>query len=288
MTTDCTAPVSGDNTEATNDGPDATCDDPGSNLLDMWYTFNSGAEDTVSITLTPSAQMTDWAFVVYDGCAGAEVICQITPALAVNVEVTPGTDYWVRVYSNPAYGDPGPFTLCVSTPVITGPPPPNDVCSDVVPQPLAIGSMLTFTGTNIGAIDNEGLGYPMVWEAFTLSSCADVKISFCGTPATWNSFWFFLNVGCPPGLEIAAGSYDSTACADGLFTLCFANLAAGSYYYPIVQTGNAVGPYTLNVSAAACGTDVALNDECAGAIPLTANPTCEISSFTNPCATQSL
>lgn len=288
VTTDCSAPVTGDNSQATDDGPDVSCDDAGAELLDVWYTFNSGLQDTVAITLIPSAGMGDWDFVVYDGCGGAEVSCNITPSGTVNVPVALNTDYWVRIYSNTSYGVGAPFSLCVSEPLPTAPAPPNDVCSNVVPQPVATGSSVSFTGTTLGASGDEGLGYPLVWEAFTLNTCADVKITYCGTAPAWSGFWLLLYSGCPPAQGVFVSSYDSTACGDGNFTLCFPNLAAGSYYYPVAQAFPVIGPYSLTVSAMACGEEVASNDDCIGAIPIAAHPTCETSFFTNPCATQSL
>ncbi|MBK8341554.1 MAG: hypothetical protein IPK99_16965 [Flavobacteriales bacterium] len=154
---DCSAPIDGNNAEATDDGPDATCDDPGSELLDVWYSFNSGAESAVWITLTPSANMTDHVFVVYDGCAGTEIFCLVTPAAPAEVTVAPNTDYWVRVHSNLDYGVGGAFTLCISTEVNIDPPPPNDLCTGATPQSLAIGDTVTYNGDNSGATDSEGL-----------------------------------------------------------------------------------------------------------------------------------
>ncbi|HRF80249.1 MAG TPA: hypothetical protein PL070_09185, partial [Flavobacteriales bacterium] len=70
---ECDAPIEGNNAEATDVPLDVPCDDPGSELLDVWYTFNSGSLTTVFVDLTPGAGMTDHAFVVYDGCAGEVV-----------------------------------------------------------------------------------------------------------------------------------------------------------------------------------------------------------------------
>lgn len=285
---DCATPINGDNSAATNDGPDASCDDPGADLRDVWYTFNSGAEDTVAISLVPGPGMTDFAFVLYDGCGGNEVFCQVLPPGPMNVPVSPGTDYVLRVHSNPFYGDPGPFTICVTLPVAVAPPPPNDLCSAVSPAPLTVGNSVTFMGDNTGATDTEGFGTGSAWEAFTLSTCADVKISYCGTTPAWSGLWTVLYDGCPPLTGVYVGSYDSTACGDQNFTMCFPNLAAGTYYYPVVQGITALGQYTLVVSAEPCGTVQATNDECAGAIPIVAHATCQPETFTNPCASQSL
>lgn len=285
---DCDSPIAGDNTDATNDGPDTSCDNPGPTLLDVWYTVNSGTEDTLAITLTPSPAMTDWAFVVYDACGGGEVACVLTPASTAPVVVVPGTNYWIRVYSNSLFGDPGPFTLCVSEPGTLAPPPPNDLCANVVPQPLAVGSTVSFTGTTEGAVENEGGGFPSVWEGFTLATCADVKISYCATTPAYAAFYNLLNLGCPPGPGIFAGSYESSSCGDGNFTICFPDLAPGDYFYAVIQSVGAFGPYTLNVTAEACGTSQAVNDECAGAIPLTPNAACVTTTFAPSCASQSL
>ncbi len=279
---DCATPINGDNSAATNDGPDASCDDPGADLRDVWYTFNSGAEDTVAISLVPGPGMTDFAFVLYDGCGGNEVFCQVLPPGPMNVPVSPGTDYVLRVHSNPFYGDPGPFTICVTLPVAVAPPPPNDLCSAVSPAPLTVGNSVTFMGDNTGATDTEGFGTGSAWEAFTLSTCADVKISYCGTTPAWSGLWTVLYDGCPPLTGVYVGSYDSTACGDQNFTMCFPNLAAGTYYYPVVQGITALGQYTLVVSAEPCGTVQATNDECAGAIPIVAHATCQPETFTNP------
>jgi len=111
---DCPAnAVSGDNTYATMDGGDPSCDDPGSNVLDMWYTFNSGENTEVTITLDHGT-MEDWAVVVTDGCGGNELICLIQPVVPIVLTTDPFVDYIVRVYSNYTFGNGGQFGLCIS------------------------------------------------------------------------------------------------------------------------------------------------------------------------------
>ncbi|MFN8409078.1 MAG: T9SS type A sorting domain-containing protein [Flavobacteriales bacterium] len=285
VTTDCASPVSGNNAEATQDGGIPSCDNTGT-WLDVWYTFNSGAADTVTITLTPGAGMTDRVLAVYDACGGDELLCAIAPPGPIALDVEPGVDYWIRVHSNTDYGVGGDFTLCVTVGNTTPAPPVNDLCSGAIEQALSIGGTITFNGDNTGATDSEGLGYTSAWEAFTLAACADVHLSYCGSTPAWDGFWILLYSSCPPSTAVEVSSYDSTSCGDGNFTLCFPQLPAGTYYFPVVA--GPIGPYTLVVSAAACGSDQAPNDECDGAIPLTAQPTCDPTYFTNPCATQSL
>ncbi len=288
VTADCSAPVAGTTIGATQDGGEPVCDTDAGAYLDVWYTFNSGSGTDLWITLTPVTSGMDYAFTLQDACGGAEVYCVTIPGSPLQIPVTANSNYWVRVYSNETYGPTGDFSLCVSTDVIIAPPPPNDLCTAVTAQTVSVGSTVTFTGDNTGATDSEGLGVNSAWEAFTLTTCADVKIDYCGTTPAFAVFYFVLFTGCPATTGIFNGSYDSTACGDQNYTICFANLEAGTYYYPIVQTANATGPYTLHVSTLACGTDQAGNDECDGAIPLTVSADCQPSTFSNVCATQSL
>ncbi|MBS1546432.1 MAG: T9SS type A sorting domain-containing protein [Bacteroidetes bacterium] len=287
VTADCSAPVSGTNAEATQDGPTPGCDEAGT-FLDVWYVFNPGNTDTVSVSLIPAdANAQDWNLGVYTACDGNETACLINPAAQVNVPVIPNTDNWIRVWANTSFAPGGDFTLCVADQVNSS-APANDLCTNAAVQAVPIAGSATFTGNCTGATDSEGLGFPSVWEAFTLNECADVKISFCGTAPKILDFWLLLYTACTGGDSFHSGSYDSTACADGNFTLCYANLAPGTYYYPIAATFNNPAAYTMHVSATACGTDEAPNDECPGAIPLTAHPTCTPEFFTNTCATQSM
>lgn len=288
VTADCSAPIAGDNADATNDGPDVSCDDPGADLLDVWYTFNSGSEDTVAITLTPGQDMEDWAFALYDGCGGAEVACVIVPFAALNVAVPPNTDYWLRVYSNTTYGVGGGFTVCLTGPVGVATPPANDECTGAVTQSLAIGSSVTFQGDNTGATDTEALGQGSVWEAFTLAEAADITIDYCGTAPAFPDYFVVVFTGCPLSGPIYPGSYDTTACGDGNGSMCFSGLPAGTYYYPVLAGISSTGPYVLNVTAEPLGTNAVANDECEGAIAITTGTSCTPQTFSNGCSSQSL
>lgn len=286
ITADCATLINGDNGEATLDGPVSDCEGPGENLLDVWYTVNAGAEGVLAIDLRPADPTNqDWALGVYDACGGTEVFCIINPGVPQNVPVTAGTDYWIRVWSNIAYGTGGPFTLCV-TPGMNVPVPPNDLCSNAAVQALAIGGSVVVNGTNEGALDNEFEGVPCVWEAFTISACADVHLGFCGTSPSWPFANLRLYRDCSFTTFITPGSY--ALCADGNRVLCYSNLSPGTYYYPVGQIDTGVGPYMLTFSAEACGTDTPANDECAGAIALTPTTECTTQFFAPMCASQSL
>jgi hypothetical protein len=286
VTADCSTPVNGDNAEATLDGPVSDCEGPGENLLDVWYTVNAGTESFLAVELTPADPETqDWSLGVYDACGGTEVFCTITPGGPQNLPVTAGTDYWIRVWSNSAFGPGGPFTLCV-TPGVDVPVPPNDLCTNAVVQTLPIGGSVVVHGTNEGALNNEEEGVPCVWEAFTISACADVHLSFCGTTPAFESFNLRLYTSCAFNSFSTPGSY--VPCADGNQERCYSNLAPGTYYYPVGQIGTGVGPYVLTFSAEPCGTDAPTNDECEGAIALTPTTECVTQFFAPMCASQSM
>ncbi len=250
---DCaTGATVGNNAGASNDTLQPTCD-PGSVIgyQDVWYTFNSGINGSVIITLTADDDSMDWAFVLYDGCGGNEIRCAVTPTDPVSVAVTASTDYYLRMYSNLDWGIGGPFTLCVAG---TGAPPDNDACSGAVNQDLAIGSSVTFTGDNTGATDNEDLGQPALWEQFTTTECANLELTYCGTSPAFGNGFVNLFFGCPQAGFIEPVGFDDTTCADGNFTIFYEDVPAGTYYYAVMQdaANNAIGEYSITVTASAC------------------------------------
>lgn len=296
-----TMATTGDNGGSVNSTGDPGCDASNAGFQDVWYSFNSGDNALVLINLTPvdPAVMTDHGFVLLDGCDGAEVACQVLPAGAVNIAVTPNTDYVLRVYSNVQFGVGGPFTLCVTANGYPPPPPANDLCSSVTAEALSIGTPLTFTGDVTSATmtddfapgsDLETNGSPTAWHAFTTTECTNVAVSYCGTPSVFNNVWIFVSANCPAGDDIILGaSYDFTTCPDGNATIRYEGLAAGTYYLPVMwdEAAGATGPYTITVDAIACPLPPA-NDDCAGATDLEPGETCVPTAGTTMGATQSM
>ena len=164
------------------------------------------------------------------------------------------------------------FTACT--------PPANDLCSSENPaaSPLSIGSPLVFTGTRDCAtkdgtlsnirfwdgVDEDVSGW--VWESFLLTECANVQINYCGSPL---SGVVALNMyGDCGNLFVNASNNNTTGCSPN-FTINFANLAPGAYYYPVLwDARRASGAYTLNVIATAPTIPCVANIVCSGAIPL--------------------
>ncbi len=178
-------------------------------------------------------------------------------------------------------GSWGAYTIHLSA-TACSPTPPNDQCQNIVPQALSVGGSLAFSGTTVGATTtNDAVplsdlddNAPKVWHAFTLSGCANVQVSYCGTTPVFDEIYIAITPDCPAGSAIL-GAYDFTTCPDGNGTVFFNALPAGTYYLPVGQFGaGSTGPYTLEVSATAC-TGLPPNDECGGATTLTAGTTCQ-------------
>jgi len=288
---DCTGAVAGNNAAATMDGQVAGCDDPGSNEPDVWYTFNTGSESAVIISLSPMAGMTDWAYAIYNACNGAEVACQVAPPTGLQETLAPGTAYWLRVFSNPVYGAPGEFMICVQG-VSQIVQPDNQLCTGAPSQNLAVGGTITFTGDATNAQDSEGLGVNSVWHSFTLAAAADLTIDHCGSAANYPGdpgFWRSLFYTCPPSYQQRRypGSYDFTQCTDGRPALCYPNLPAGTYHYAAIN-GTWPHTYVINITADAAGTHQPPNDDCTGAIAMAPSALCVPQQFSPSCASESL
>ena len=285
---DCTGALNGTNAGATMDGIVPSCDDPGSTEPDVWYTFTTGTADTVIITLTPEANMTDWAYVLLEGaCDGNEVTCRIQPSGPTAEYLTPSTTYFLRVFSNPDYGNAGDFELCVQDLALVS-VPANDLCENAPMLALPMGSTITFTGNSTNAQNTEGLPLPSVWHAFTLSEAADVTIDLCGSTAFFPYFFRALYFTCPPDLAQRryAGYENITDCTGNRPTLCYPALPAGTYYYAVAN-GDAPGTYTLHVKADPVGSHQPANDDCAGAITVPVSATCAPVAFSPTCASAS-
>ncbi len=220
---DCpAAATAGDNTYATMDGGDATCDDPGSDLLDVWYTFNAGPNTSVTINFDRGT-MEDWAIVISDGCNGNELACVIQPVTPIDFTTVPDTDYLVRVYSNATFGNGGQFSLC-----ITG-DTPTVVCDG--------GSVQTSTG------------------AFSVDVCQDVDadiIDFNTTSTSAENYVFLLTDESNVIIaQLMGGSLDFNSAGLGVYRV-----------WGISYNGTLVGadPGSLATEITSTGTCVDLSD----------------------------
>lgn len=248
-TADCgTSMVTGNNGASTISTGDPTCDQSTDGYQDVWYSFNSDTNSVVTVDMA-NVNGTDWAFTVQATCdPGAEIACEIMPSGPVQVNVTPNTDYYIRVYANTDFGVGGEFTLCVSF-AAQGPTPVNDDCTGAVPVDITVGDPPhTFSGDNTGATEDGGTGFIMVWHAFTTTECANITINYCVPGFEFDNFLVNLAVQCPDFITGVLTGVNDTC------TVSFQDLAAGTYYIPVmVEAGTTpAGPYSIEVTAAAC------------------------------------
>jgi hypothetical protein len=256
--------VSGDNGAATSDNGTPACDASDVGFQDVWYSFNSGANTQIVIDLTMGTIVDIGIELLHGGCAGSSVFCNFN-SLNYTVSVNTNTSYRLRVFSNNDFGAGGTFDICLSA---AGDPPPNDLCEDAGIQSLNAPGSVTVNGDNTGATDTEGNGIPTVWEAFTINTCADVTISYCGTNPAFGNGFLNLRIGCPEVDYFLYSDFDTTSCADGNLTIHYTDVPAGTYYYAVLTEAGSVGPYTIEFSAVACGGGgTPPNDQCFNVVP---------------------
>ncbi len=266
--TECT-PVTASIADATSSIPAIACNgftSPGS--LDVWFSFvATGPVTSVQVDGQGTFDAVMEGFsgdcdnLVSVGCADATFPPGgLQETLTMNTVA--GSTYYVRVYhyGNAPTANPE-FSICAFAPSNV---PPNDQCDAVTADALATGSSINWTGDNTGALDTEAIGTPNVWHAFTITECANIVIDYCGMAAPFQNVGARLYIGCPftEFIGFSAGNFDD--CGDGNATIYFNNVAAGTYYYAVLQGPDATGEYSINVSAEACAPPPA-NDDCSNA-----------------------
>ncbi len=262
----------GDNTAATFAG-DAVA---GSLLAEYpfpntWHAFTTTQCTNVSVSYcnTSAGWSTIWKLLTQD-CPANTVInaSSSDQTTCANGNWTfsfgelPAGTYYLPV-PNVGFGQGGgPYSIAVSAVACAAVAP--DLCGDAVPVSLASGATLTFSGDNTSATfagdavpgsELAQFSFPNTWHAFTTVECANVTVSYCNTNAGWSTIWKLLTTDCPADSVIYASVSDQTTCANGNWTFSFNELAAGTYYLPVpnVGFGQGGGPYSIDVSALACG-----------------------------------
>src|SRR5690606_37069659 len=95
---------------------------------------------------------------------------------------------------------------------------------------------------------------PQVWEAFTITECLDVTVSYCGTTPVFGGALIDLYVGCDEvagfsnGVRHPEENINTTDCSDGNFTIPYEQLAPGTYYIAVIAGPGTVGDYVLTIT----------------------------------------
>lgn len=187
--------------------------------------------------------------------------------------------YYLPVLTDPFNNAEGPYQIAVSAEICTGGTPPNDLCADVTPVDLQLGTTIDLFGDNTGATSTDDgqpgsiigdSNLPTVWHAFTTSTCSNVRVSYCGTSPRFDNYWNLLSIDCPSSMSINPSDISDTLCSDGNRTLLYNNLPAGTYYIPVLNDAfnSAEGPYLIQVSAMSCAGAAPVNDLCGDVTPV--------------------
>ncbi len=182
--------------------------------------------------------------------------------------VEPGT-YYIPILKDASAQANGPYTITVSGTACPA-PLPNERCQDIVPADLFAYDTVTFLGSNEWATNDcdQLPGSAEVWEAFTTYDPMDLTIEYCGTSPVFSGIFYFLLDECPCGTnQIYYTSNNTYACWDGNYTLHFANLPAGTYYYPIYSNPYSQGNYSLSVFGSLVAPP-STNDDCVDVIDI--------------------
>ncbi len=208
---------------------------------DVWYRF-------VAQTTNPTISLSSVAFaspgiqLLSNNCGSTfnSFYCGTT-SIAAN-HLTPGTTYYIRVYSTDAAAPASPFVagfnICITDPVT--PTPPNDECVNAANLTVTTNcnnvnndmSGATPSSPVLGGLCTGPLAYD-VWYRFTaVNNTATVNLSNIGAN--------FLN----PGIEVFSGncgSLVSIACGNSPL-LMSGTLTAGATYYVRVYSRTAPAP----------------------------------------------
>jgi hypothetical protein len=154
----------------------------------------------------------------------------------------------------------------------------TDLCTNAPQVSLSSGDIITLSGDNTNATPTNDFdpasiffpfGAPVMWHSFTTTECMNVTLGYCGQDPVWATTWGFLFTSCPANEAIFPTTLNDVDCGDGNTTYGHAALPAGTYYVPVLllPADNAVGPYTITLSATACSSGGA-NDLCGNVEPV--------------------
>ena len=158
--------VQGDNSTTEFD-TSPSCATSTSGFRDVWYSFDSGDNTEVTITVDPQT-MSDPGIEVRTVCGGSVVFCGALETSYV-VPVAPNTSYRLRVFSNNDLGAGGSFQLCVqagAAPACDG----GTVVSGVAEDPLVL---CTVDAPVVFTLEGEGTAT----ERLVLTTDADTIVS---------------------------------------------------------------------------------------------------------------
>ena len=263
-----------------------SCTDPNSLAADIWFKFTAVATShkiKVASLFSSAYPAQDYSFQVFGGNCG-----NLTSLACVNSygdgqpdsvtlnNLTIGNTYYMRLWN--FNGDVAPnqaFKIIINTTQILPPPPVNDDCTGalvVVPGPEpTCQSAVTTTADNIGATQSmpgcTGTAEDDIWFKFTATSNRH-KI----TATLFSSGNPVLEVFTGDCSSLTSlGCFSSTLSAYPTISADLASFVPGqTYYYRVYGSGSNTVREIIHTCIATVP-PAPVNDECSGALQLTAN-----------------
>jgi len=247
-------PYSGNNFGASHDtGITSNCGPPDGFGRGVWFSFNSGAFDRVSVSVCGANW--DTYLRIFSGTCGSLTCvvenddgCGSIPisfASAIsNQAISPSTTYYVLLAGYSV--ETGPFTITMTL--------GNDLCASAI----SLSSGIPFSGSNIGASDDTGItsdcgnssGFSNgVWFSFNSGTFDRVSVSVCGG-ASWNTY-----------LRIFSGSCGTLSCVGGNDDGCSAQsvinnqpISQSTPYLILLSGFGGTGSFTITMTLSnGCG-----------------------------------
>lgn len=271
--------LSGDNTFATSSG-DFAAGSPYAGAPVVWHAFTTTecAKVTLSYCGLDPVWTNSFGFFARD-CPASDLVffstynntdCVDGNRTYIFNQLAAGT-YYVPVLLDVNDNAEGPYDLLLEAEACPSTPTYSDFCPQVQYQPLAVGGSLNLIGDNTTAtatgdfdVSSPFNGAPVVWHGITLTECANISVAYCGLDPVWGNTFGFLAVECPVVSPILFTTFNNTDCAEGNRTYFFNNVQPGNYLIPVVrdEANNAVGPYSLVVTAVSCPVVPPANNDC--------------------------
>lgn len=252
------------NSNAIPYGPEASCWG-NHNDGDLWYTFELTEAGAVEI-FTEAVSSNDSHIALYQvsGCDSlpeyTELYCSEDISQSnwmshiITEELSAGTYYiqagtWTNSF--------GVYKMWIelTEPIVI---PPNNECTGATVSNVVVGGeSVSVSGNGTNASDENNMGAVHVWEAFTIDTCADIMIDFCGSSPIPTIIFSSLFDECPIQNIYQSGELALDSCEDNNQAMLYTSLDAGTYYYPVVTDDNLGGfvDYTMNITAEYCAID---------------------------------
>jgi hypothetical protein len=279
----CGGATTGNVTAATQSIPGITCNGLNGNADDdVWYKFVATATSH-DITVVGSVGFNAVVDLRSGPCTGTTIDCadstliggtEIIHATGLSV----GSTYFVRIYD---YGTGVPattaFTICITTPTSSNPPPTNDNCTGAASLTV-YGA--TCGGATTGDVANATQSLPaLLCNGLTGTLANDVWYSFVATAASHAitvvgsaSFDAVIDLrsgACSTGTNIDCAN---STLVGGTEVITATGLTVGTTYYVRVYSFGSTVPATTTFTICVTtpsSTSAPANDDCAGATPLT-------------------